>query len=72
MDLLRSGSRFLARGARTGSSGWAGLGAALLAVGWLRKRARPDRELLYARTLKQGEALRIRLAGSDEELVVDG
>lgn len=56
-----------------------GLGALVLAVGWLRKLARPRRELLYARTLRPGEALRIRLLqagdpveGDSPEIEVSG
>ena len=38
-----------------------------MAVGWLRRTTRPKRELLYARTLKPGETLRIRLVEGDEQ-----
>jgi len=71
MDLIRIGSRALARGARVGNSGMAGLGTALLAMGWLRKVYRA-KELLYSRTLHQGEAVRIRLLGPDDEVTIEG
>jgi hypothetical protein len=54
----------------------AGLGAALVAVGWVRSLYRSDRELIYSRTLKKGDALRIRLLGPDDsvsgDLEIDG
>jgi len=71
MDLIRIGSRALARGGRIGNSGMAGLGAALLAVGWLRKIYR-GKELIYGQTLKKGEAVRIRLLGPDDEVTIEG
>jgi hypothetical protein len=64
MNLVRSGARALARGARSGSSALAGLGAALLAVGLLRRQ--PKRELIFSKKLKKGEALRIQLVEPDE------
>lgn len=67
MDLLRTGARTLAGGARRGNPGLAGLGTALLLVGWLRRRRGPQRRLLYARTLRPGEALRIRLVDPGED-----
>gem|GEM_PF-1520701 len=67
MDLLRTGARALAGGARRGNPGLAGLGTALLLLGWMRRRRRPNRELLFARTLRPREALRIRLLGRDQE-----
>jgi len=72
MTPIARGLKFLARGARTGNAGFAGLGAALAAYGWMKRKARPKRELLFARTLKPGDALRIRLLDSegDEEIVV--
>jgi hypothetical protein len=72
MTPIANGLKFLARGARTGSTGFAGLGAVLLAYGWLKRKARPSRELLFARTLKPGDALRIRLLGPEgpEEIEV--
>jgi len=50
----------------------AGLGTALLVIGWLRRRRRPRREVLFSRTLRPGDALRIRLLGTDEEPEAEG
>ena len=50
----------------------AGLGTAAAVVGALRRFAGPRKRLLYARTLRSGESLRIRLAGNDEEVEVEG
>jgi hypothetical protein len=72
MRLIHRGARMLAGGARRGNALLSGLGAALLVVGWLRRRGAPGRRLLYARTLRPGEALRIRLVGSDEEATIEG
>ncbi len=58
--LLAFGMRELFGGARRGQSGIAGLGAALTIVSWLRSR-RKGKELIYSRTLKDGEAVNIRL-----------
>ena len=66
MNLLRAGARTLAGGARRGNPGLAGLGTALLVVGWMRRRRGPRRRLLYARTLRPGDALRIRLIDPGE------
>jgi hypothetical protein len=66
MDLMRTGARALFGGARRGSAPLSGLGAALLAMGWVRKLTRSKRELLYSRTLRRGDALRIRLLGPDD------
>jgi hypothetical protein len=74
MDVIGNGLRFLARGARRGSASFAGLGAAMLALGWLRRSAAPKRRLLYSRTLKPGDALRIRLLDGEgaESIDVEG
>ena len=72
MDFIRTGIRALAGGARRGNALLAGLGTAAAVVGALRRFAGPRKRLLYARTLRSGESLRIRLAGSDEELEVEG
>ncbi|MCB2223016.1 MAG: hypothetical protein KQH83_02480 [Actinobacteria bacterium] len=66
MDLIKQGSRALFGGARKGNTALTGLGAVLLAMGWVRRRYRSDRELLYARTLRKGDAVRIRLLGADD------
>ncbi|MBP1632461.1 MAG: hypothetical protein H6R33_931 [Actinobacteria bacterium] len=67
MDLLRTGFVTLAGGARRGNPGMAGLGAAMLIVGWLRRRRAPRRSLLYARTLRPGESLRVHALRRDED-----
>ncbi|OFW52686.1 MAG: hypothetical protein A2V75_00990 [Actinobacteria bacterium RBG_16_70_17] len=72
MDILRTGIRMLAGGARKGNALLAGLGTAAAVVGALRRFTRPRRQLLYARTLRPGEALRIRALGSDDEVEIDG
>lgn len=72
MDFIRTGIRALAGGARRGNALLAGLGTAVAVAGVFRRFAGPRKRLLYARTLRSGESLRIRLAGSDEELEVEG
>jgi hypothetical protein len=72
VDIIRSGIRALAGGARRGNALLAGLGTAATVVGALRRFARPRKQLLYARTLRTGETLRIRALGSDDEVEVDG
>jgi hypothetical protein len=67
VNLLRTGARTLAGGARRGNPGLAGLGTALLIVGWMRRRRRPKREILYSRTLRPGEGLRIRALTGDQD-----
>jgi hypothetical protein len=64
---LTYGLRSLAGGARRGNGLIAGLGAALLAYEWIRRTTRPKRELLFARTLRPGEGLRVRLLDGDDE-----
>ncbi|HSR14388.1 MAG TPA: hypothetical protein VLL51_01455 [Gemmatimonadales bacterium] len=66
MDLIRQGTRAFFGGARRGSTALTGLGAALLAIGWVRRLARPKRELLYSRDLRKGDSLRIRLLGAGD------
>ncbi|MCJ7724823.1 MAG: hypothetical protein MUP76_00330 [Acidimicrobiia bacterium] len=76
MNLIRDGARALFGGARRGSTPLVGLGAAMLAMGWVRRLYRPNRELLFSKTLRKGEALRIRLLGADDpaegELTIEG
>lgn len=38
----------------------------MLAIGWVRRLARPKRELLYSRDLRKGDSLRIRLLGAGD------
>lgn len=66
MDLFKDGARTLFGGARRGNSPLVGLGAAMLALGWLKRLYRPDRELIYSRTLRRGETIRIKLLGEDD------
>jgi len=67
VDLIRRGAHTLAGGARRGNPGLAGLGTALLVLGWFRRRRRPRRELLFARNLRPGETWRIRVLGDGDE-----
>ena len=72
VNLLRIGARVLAGGARKGNSALAGAGAAMVAVALLRRAAGPRRRLLYARTLEEGESLRIAVRGAPEGVEADG
>ncbi|HSQ37157.1 MAG TPA: hypothetical protein VLS92_04605 [Acidimicrobiia bacterium] len=72
MDIIRTGIRTLASGARRGNALLAGLGTAAAVVGALRRFARPRKRLLYARTLRGGETLRIRAMGDDDEVEIAG
>ena len=76
MDLIKDGARAFFGGARRGNTPLVGLGAIMLAVGWVRRLYRPDRELIYSRTLRKGDALRIRLLGAKDpaqgELTIEG
>ena len=58
--LLSDGLTYMFRGMRLGRSPMAAVGAAMSIAGFLRNRRKPARELIYARTLKEGEAIRIR------------
>lgn len=60
-SLTRFGLTQLFRGARRGRALSAGFGALLTVVGLARRNRERGRELLYARTLKDGEGLKIRL-----------
>jgi hypothetical protein len=59
--LLSEGLTYLFRGARRGQAPLASLGTALAIIGFLRDRRKPPKELVYARNLKDGESIRIRL-----------
>lgn len=72
MDFIRTGIRTLAGGARRGNALLAGLGTAAALIGAFRRFARPGRQLLYSRTLRPGEALQVRLLGTDEEPDAEG
>ena len=74
-SMLVFGLRQLFGGARRGQPGLAGLGAALTAIGWMRSRRRSGKELIYSRTLKPGETIKIRMLRGDggvEETEVEG
>jgi hypothetical protein len=60
-NFVKNGVLLLFRGARRGQSPLAALGAAMSVIGWLRSRRGPERELIYTRTLKDGEAVTVRL-----------
>ena len=76
MNLIKDGARTLFGGARKGNTPLVGLGAAMLALGWVRRLYRSDRELIYTRKLRKGDAIRIRLLGADDpaegELTIEG
>lgn len=68
MDFIKIGIRTLAGGARRGNALLAGLGTAAAVIGAFRRYARPAKQLLYSRTLRPGETLRVRLLGIDDEI----
>jgi hypothetical protein len=76
VNLIKDGARALFGGARKGNTPLVGLGAAMLAAGWVRRLYRSDRELIYTRTLRKGDAIRIRLLGAEDpaegELTIEG
>jgi len=76
VDFFKDGARTLFGGARKGNTPLVGLGAAMMALGWARKLYRNDRELIYSRTLKKGQAIRIRLLDADDpvegEIEIEG
>jgi hypothetical protein len=72
VDVLRRGIGLAFRGARRGNPALTGVGAALAAIGLVRRMARPKRELLWAKTLKPGESYRIRVVGSEQVIDVEG
>lgn len=63
-NLVRTGLIWLFRGARRGQSPVSAVGAAIALFGWLRSRRGPDKELVYARNLKKGEAVTVKLVRS--------
>ncbi len=66
MDPLRTGAKLLSRGMRGGNAALTFVGALLAARGILRWLDRPDRELLYSKRLKPGEAIKIGLVKGPE------
>lgn len=60
-SLMRFGLTQLFRGARRGQAVSAGFGALLTLVGLARRRRKSGRELLYARTLSEGEGVTVKL-----------
>ena len=60
-NFMKNGLMLLFRGARRGQSPLAALGAAMSVIGWLRSRRAPEKELIYSRTLKDGEAVTVKL-----------
>ena len=57
--MIKTGATLLARGVRRGNSPLSFLGAAMLAVGVIRSMARPKRELVWARTLRPGQGVKV-------------
>ncbi len=70
--LLSTAMARLFKGLRTGNPGLAVLGAVALVYQWVKAHRRADRELLWATTLKPGQAVRIRSVGSNEEIEIEG
>lgn len=66
MDLFDRGLRRLLGAIRSENAGLAFVGAALTAIGLVRRLNRPRRELLYSRTLRDGESLKITLLGPED------
>jgi len=68
VDFLPRGLSLAFRGARRGNTALTGIGAALAAIGFVRRLARPKRELLWSKTLRPGETYRIRVLGDEVEI----
>lgn len=62
--MIRSGLTMLFRGARRGDAPLAALGAAMAILGWFRS-TKPTKQRIYARTLRDGEAITIKLLRGD-------
>lgn len=62
MRLIGSATRRLLGGIRAGDPKVVLLGAAIAAIGLVRRLGPPKRQLVYSRNLKKGEAIQIRLA----------
>lgn len=56
-----AGARTLASGLRRGNPVVAALGAAILALAWVRRTGDPRRELVHTAKLGRGKALEIRV-----------
>jgi hypothetical protein len=66
MEQLRTGARLLSRGMRGGNTFVTLIGAVLAARAVARWLDRPDRELLYTKRLKPGQALRIEVPSVED------
>lgn len=64
--LLTHAWTWLFRGLRTRNPALTAIGGALAAISWIRRTTR-GRELLWAKTLGDGDSYRIRLLGPDGE-----
>ncbi len=66
MEQLRTGARLLSRGMRGGNTIVTLVGALLAARAVARWLDRPDRELLYTKRLRPGQALKIEVPRSED------
>lgn len=64
-SLIGSGTARVFRGLREGDQRTLLIGAALLALGWWKKTAGPDKELLYRRQVPVGSAVVVRYRKGD-------
>jgi len=60
-SLITLGLTQLFRGARRGQALTAGLGAAMTVIGIARRRSGAGEKMLFARTLKDGEGITVRM-----------
>ncbi|WKZ82914.1 MAG: hypothetical protein QY307_01280 [Acidimicrobiia bacterium] len=58
---MLAGARTLASGLRRGNAAVAALGAAILALAWVRRTAGPRSQLVHAEKVVRGEAIEIRV-----------
>lgn len=61
MNLVGVGLTQLARGLRRANPGLAALGAAMVVVGWSRRRNTGGEQVLYSGSLRPGQALEFRM-----------
>lgn len=61
MNLVAVGLTQLARGLRRAQPGLAALGAAMVVVGWSRRRNTAEEKILYSGGLQPGQALEFRM-----------